>query len=809
MPPSTTLTSAFFAQASSSSSVVAVIEASGATEYHALASRAKSFAVQLTKILTRDTKRVVLVCTRGVDAIAVLLGTMACGVQCIPILPESPVTAAYLGSLCGSLGTQYVACTPHAEIPAGVKDICVIRLQPILQGRERAKAWLDKARPDGDAIGLRKAKLCRRDAFKLAANHFTGAKKFGHRVWVPGPGTQQSVGHVPVTLASFRPDRFPRLRTVAAGPGQLSTNLTHRWIQANVCVWSLMQAQDKYHVSMRRCQAVERPFFQPQTEHDMVQRLGDCAAANHVLALQDGVWYVETLDIHGTLHSFIVPEDLDMNKLKSNLVTRQPQLAGRVRLHARARLPVRADGTLDISSLKGEVACLEGLAGPAVARDATGTWFRLLRAVPAASIVVMLVNVGQLPIAIRQTKSIYSLAAANMSMAMLSQQDAFISLMYLLLRPCMSDGAVARFLPLWVKEQMASVFCDGTTVHTTLAAWAVFWLLWFSVTQIVSRQASSDSDSDSASASSFVMAVATWTLLVACISLGLASIPLLRRLPSQNRVLRLVHRSGSLAVWLMALALAVMQPAVAREQGAMASGLRIVGTVHVWLLAAPLVSLGVPWLTLRRVTAHRKWSATDREGWEISGRQLVSGARRWMTVSSPLSGNWRCAVAVASASRSGCNAWIAIVGVGRPEAHSCQSPSQLQSLPGQDRLQRTIWIQQLPVFRVLSATRFFQSVIVLAIGKGILAVAGKTPRFVIWSAAKQDFDNLDKKLDTDQIRKVPYTTSHQELSRVVVEEAKRGGAEAIFVIGSLATVAEVVRRLRIISSLSVYLETYN
>ncbi|KAK8144724.1 hypothetical protein G3M48_005416 [Beauveria asiatica] len=808
MPPSTTLTSAFFAQASSSSSVVAVIEANGATEYHALASRAKSFAVQLTKILTRDTKRVVLVCTRGVDAIAVLLGTMSCGVQCIPILPESPVTAAYLGSLCGSLGTQYVACTPHAEIPAGVKDICVIRLQPILQGRERAKAWLDKARPDGDAIGLFRPGKSKPNhvAETLGAQLMTDAAQrnlgieSGCRVLVLG---------TLLDMSSFRPDRFPRLRTVAAGPGQLSTNLTHRWIQANVCVWSLMQAQDKYHVSMRRCQAVERPFFQPQTEHDMVQRLGDCAAANHVLALQDGVWYVETLDIHGTLHSFIVPEDLDMNKLKSNLVTRQPQLAGRVRLHARARLPVRADGTLDISSLKGEVACLEGLAGPAVARDATGTWFRLLRAVPAASIVVMLVNVGQLPIAIRQTKSIYSLAAGNMSMAMLSQQDALISLMYLLLRPCMSDGAVARFLPLWVKEQMASVFCDGTTVHTTLAAWAIFWLLWFSVTQIVSRRASSDSDSDSASASSFVMAVATWTLLVACISLGLASIPLLRRLPSQNRVLRLVHRSGSLAVWLMALALAVMQQAVAREQGAMASGLRIAGTVDVWLLAAPLVSLGVPWLTLRRVTAHRKWSATDREGWEISGRQLVSGARRWMTVSSPLSGNWRCAVAVASASRSGCNAWIAIVGVGRPEAHSCQSRSQLQSLPGQDGFQRTIWIQQLPVFRVLSATRFFQSVIVLAIGKGILAVAGKTPRFVIWSAAKQDFDNLDKKLDTDQIRKVPYTTSHQELSRVVVEEAKRGGAEAIFVIGSVATVAEVVRRLRIISSLSVYLETYN
>ena len=153
MPSSATLTSAFFARACLSSAV-AVKEANGATEYHALASKAQDFAMQLSSMLTKDAKRVILLCTRGVDAIALLLGALSCGVQCIPILPERTITAAYLGSLCGSLGTQHVACTPHTIIPDGVKDIHLIRLEPWVQGRTRAEVWLDRARPDGDAIGL-------------------------------------------------------------------------------------------------------------------------------------------------------------------------------------------------------------------------------------------------------------------------------------------------------------------------------------------------------------------------------------------------------------------------------------------------------------------------------------------------------------------------------------------------------------------------------------------------------------------------------------------------------------------------------
>ncbi|OAA39766.1 hypothetical protein ISF_09845 [Cordyceps fumosorosea ARSEF 2679] len=841
MPPSATLTSVFFARACSSSAL-AVREANDATDYHELASKARNFAMQLSNMLRKDTKRVILVCTRGIDAIAVLLGAMSCGVQCIPILPERPITAAYLGGLCGSLGTQYVACTPQAEMPAGVKDICIVRLEPRLQGGERAEAWLDKARPDGDAIGLLRPGKSKTDHFAKSPGAQliidTARENFGIEpgcqvlvlsslldisilailsclchggtLVIQGGLSYEQTSQInvlfssPAVLAGCRPDRFPRLRTVAAGPGQLSRNLTHRWTQVNACVWSLTQAQDRYDVPMRRYPAVERTIIQWQTEHSMLQRLEDCAAANHLLALEDSVWYVETLDIHGTLHSFIVPDDLNLNKLKSNLVTRQPQLAGRVRLHARARLPVRVDGTLDISALKGEVACLEGAVAapkrPMVAQGATCTLFRLLCTVPMASMVAMLVNVSLLPIVTRQTKSIYTLAAANVSMTMLSQQDAFISLVYLVLHPCMSDGPAARFLPLWVKRQMAGVFCNRAMVHATLAAWSMFWLLWFSIEQTVSSWASPVS----ASASSLVIAVATWTLLVAYICLGLASVPLLWGSPSENRVLCMVHKSGGLAVWLMALALAVVQAAIGRDQGVMA-GRRIGGTLEVWLLAAPLVSLGVPWLTLRRVTARRKWSAPDRQGWEIvtGGRQLASGARRWMTASSPLSSNWHCAVAVASS--GGCNGWIAIVDVGMLGNCSPQS----QSLPGHDRLQRTFWIQQLPVFRILSATRFFQSVVVLAIGKGILAVAGKTPRYVVWSAAKQDFDNLDKKLGTRQLRKVPHTASQQELSQVVVEEAKRGGAEAIFVIGSATTVVKVVGRLRTVSSLSVYVETCN
>ncbi|KAJ4161630.1 uncharacterized protein LMH87_007658 [Akanthomyces muscarius] len=822
---SKTLTSEFYNKASPNS--VAIRDTNGDTTYGLLAFRAQTTAAYLKCNLRENTKRVILLYTRDAsDAITVLLGIMSCGLHCIILQAERPFATECLARICQAFKTEYVAYTSKVETPKYIKGVRFIQIGPEEWDTRSGQPFLDEARPEGAAVSIHYLTSQVAKSTKVAAHvdevedlhlkvtthaeFLSNVGRFGQDLCIkPGDnvlvlncqlelsllavlaclchgGTlvlrdvhhYNGINHIkvlvcsPALLATYRRAEFPELHALATGPdSDVSTALKTLWEgeQVHVCLW----------------QSRQRALVRDTN--------GDCDSATKSMMHERGVLFAVTLSVSNKLHSFIILDGyVDLPTLKNSLFENWPLLYGKLVFHERPQVRILSDGSADISALEREVRLSAG----AIHDTGVSTFFRRLRMVPLASVVITVTNLTLVPIAIQQTKSAYSLAAANICLAMLSQQDAAVSFAYLLLRPCMCDGALAGFLPLWVKHRMADVFCDRTMLHVALGVWAMCWLLWFAIAKSVSRWASEDSGPVT---SSFVAAVVVWTLLVAYVAVMLASVQLLRysRSRGQSRVLRHIHKSGSLAVWLMTLVTAVFQRIVSREQGLWTLGRRIFGSADVWVLLVPLIGLGIPWMTLRKTTACYRRPIADHELWEVRGRRALSfGARRWVTASSPLTSNWHCAVAIASNGDG--HAWTALVG--RDFAGPGLQPAQ----------RHTIWLQQLPIRRVLSATHFFQSVVILAIGKAILAVAGTTPRFLVWWAAEQDLAKLSKKLGAMQeLRQVPHHETPETVAREVMAEAESRQAQAIFVVGGDVAVRGAVSALRMRSHLPVYADVYD
>lgn len=160
-----------------------------------------------------------------------------------------------------------------------------------------------------------------------------------------------------------------------------------------------------------------------------------------------GVLFTVTLSVSNKLHSFIILDgQVDLATLKNSLSYKWPLLYRKLVFHKRPQVQILSNGSADISALEREVRPSEVKAGT-IPDNAISTFFRRLRVAPLASVVITVTNASLVPIAVWQTRSAYSLAAANICLAMLSQQDAAICFADLLLRPCMCDGALSGLLP--------------------------------------------------------------------------------------------------------------------------------------------------------------------------------------------------------------------------------------------------------------------------------------------------------------------------------------------------------------------------
>lgn len=140
---SKTLTSELYNKANAN--FVAIRDADGDIKYGLLALRARTTAVYLKCVLGKNTRRVILLWTKGADAITVLFGAISYGLHYIVLHTETFLVAKCLARICQALKVEHVVYTSKIKIPKDLKGVRFIEIGPQEWNTRSGQLFLDEA----------------------------------------------------------------------------------------------------------------------------------------------------------------------------------------------------------------------------------------------------------------------------------------------------------------------------------------------------------------------------------------------------------------------------------------------------------------------------------------------------------------------------------------------------------------------------------------------------------------------------------------------------------------------------------------